>query len=1023
MRPPEHPRRPSRPNNAQVHDKLRRRRVIGIVAIVVVFFLASSLRGIADFYTEYLWFASLRETGVWGGVLGAKVVLALLFSLVAFVILLVNLWLADRFAPMFSIATTEDEVVLKFHEFVGHRRRTVRVVIAGVLGVIIGSGASTQWNNWILFTNQVSFGKADATYHTDIGFYVFRLPFLQYVVAWLFTTMLVAVVMTVIANYFNGSIQVQPATHVSLRDRVTPAVKAHVSILLAVMALVKTAQYWLARYEMVFSTRGTVDGSLYTDSNVQLKALYLLLMISVFACVLFVVNIWRKGWALPVMAVGLWAVVSIVAGVAVPSFVQRFRVEPSESTMESKYLRHNIDATRDAFGLAKIDVKTFDNDGKLNAPDLQKNAATVQNVRLWDPSVMREVYNRLQGIRSFYEVGDPDIDRYEIDGELTQVLTANRNLDSAALPNKSWESGHLAYTHGYGNVMAATNAADRGQPVFTNEEIPVRSTSPDTKVSQPGTYFGEGMSGYVITNSKRTEIDYTDAEGNTKFTTYDGNDGIRVGSGLSGTVKKAAFALRFADVNPLISSNVVGSSKVHLYRDVAERVRHLAPFISFDADPYVVVRSNGRLQYVIDGYTTTSHYPNAQRAVTSGLPGDSGLNERFNYVRNSVKAVVDAYDGTITLYVVDDSDPLIKAYRKAFPSLFTDGDKVPADLAKHFRYPEDLFRVQTQMYGRYHLTDPQGFYTQENAWEVSADPNKAGLGGASSGQVDANGNAISSSANPMDPYYLLMRLPGDTDESFLLLRPFVPSQSGANSKQLLTGFMTADSDPEQYGKLTVYQLPANNLPSGPYNIAAQMMQDKKVSTTQSLLCNTGQAKGGSECEYGNLLLIPIEQSLLYVRPWYVKAAGNSIPELTQVIVGYQDESGATHVAVESTFRGALVDLFGSDVPKTHETRPLDSVDLGSVGANSGNSGSTTTTTAPPTTTPGATGGTKPTTTVAPGKRSVDQLIGDLAAAFERADEKLAAKDLEGYAREIDKARAIAEELDKAKASGGKASGN
>lgn len=991
--------------------------MIGIVVVVAALFLGSSLRGAADFATEYLWFRSLDERGVWSAVLGAKVVLAVLFSAVAFVILLVNLWIADRSAPMFSLATTEDEVVLKYHELFGHRRRTVRVVVAAVLGVIVGSGASSQWNNWILFTNRVAFGKADATYHTDIGFYVFRLPFLQYVVAWLFAALLVAVVVTLIANYFNGSIQVQPSTSLTLGDRVASSVKVHVSILLAVMALVKTAQYWLARYQLVFSTRGAVDGSLYTDSNVELKALYLLLMISVFACVLFLVNIWRRGWALPVMAVGLWAVVSIVAGVAVPSFVQRFRVEPSESTMEQTYLKHNITATRDSFGLADVDVKTFDNDGTIDAEALNDNAATVQNVRLWDPSVMREVYNRLQGIRSFYEVGDPDIDRYLIDGSLTQVLTSNRNLDSSALPNKGWESSHLAYTHGYGNVMAATNATDRGQPVFTNEEIPVRSSTADTEVSQPGTYFGEGMDGYVITNSKRKEIDYTDSEGNTKFTTYDGADGITMGSGLSGLVKKTAFALRFADVNPLISSNVVAGSKVHLYRDVAERVRHLAPFLDFDSDPYVVVRDDGRLQYVIDGYTTTSRYPNAQRAATSGLPSGSGLNKRFNYVRNSVKAVVDSYDGTVTLYIVDDSDPLIRAYAKAFPSLFTSGDEVPADLAAHFRYPEDLFRVQTQMYGRYHLTDPQGFYTQENAWEVSADPNKAGLSGAATGTVDANGNSVSTSANPMDPYYLLMRLPGDTDESFVLLRPFVPSQSGVNSKQLLTGFMTADSDPDQYGKLTVYQLPANNLPSGPYNIAAQMMQDKKVSTTQSLLCNTSESRGGSECEYGNLLLIPVDQSLLYVRPWYVKAAGNSIPELVQVIVGYQDASGATRVAVESTFRGALVDLFGDDVPKTHEIRPLDSVDLGAL-ANQGSgtgtgTGSTTTTTAP---TSGG-GASTTTTTVATSGRTVDELIDDLSAAFERADEKLEAKDLEGYAREIDRARQIAAQLAEASGSG------
>jgi uncharacterized membrane protein (UPF0182 family) len=990
---------------------LRRRRILGIAVLVVLIVVIASLRGLAAFFIDYLWFHSLHETGVWSGVLGAKVVLALVFIAAGFVLLYLNLWIADRTAPTFALASTTDEVVIRFHEVVGHRRNQLRILVALVLAVFMGAGAAGQWNDWILFNHRVDFGTKDATFGRDLGFYVFQLPFWEFLVSWLFAALVVTLLATLVADYFNGGIQIQVPEGTHLADRFSQRVKVHASVLLAVLALVKTGQYWFGRFQLVFSNRGTVDGALYTDTNVQLKAIDLLLLISVFACVLFLVNIWRRGWVLPAMAVGLWAVVSVVGGVAVPAFVQRFRVQPAESTMEKPYLSQNIKATRASFGLDKVKVKSFSNDGKLDAKVLTDNKATVQNVRLWDPAVMREVFNKLQGIRSYYNVGDPDIDRYTINGDLTQVLTANRDLDKSSLPQKSWESEHLAYTHGYGNVMAATNASDRGQPVFSNKDIPVVSVGTGTKVTQPATYFGEGQSGYVIVDSKRDEIDYTDDSGKPIPTRYSGADGIEIGSGPSGFAKRAAVALQFADVNPLISSNVTGKSKVLMYRDVRQRVQTLAPFLSFDSDPYVVVRSNGRMDYIIDGYTTTAHYPNAQRAITSNLPAESGLNRRMNYVRNSVKAVVDAYDGTVTLYVVDPTDPLIRAYQSAFPKLFTPKSKIPADLAEHFRYPEDLFKVQTQMYGRYHLTDPSGFYTQENSWEVSADPNQAGVAGngTAPGAVDANGNPIDPSSHPMDPYYLLMRLPGDSSESFLLLRPFVPKQSGALNKQVLTGFMTAQSDPSDYGRLDLFQLPSGNPPSGPYNVAAQMMQDRKVSSTQTLLCNSGAAKGGSECEYGNLLLVPVDQSLLYVRPWYVKASGNSLPELQQVIVAYQDTSGNIRVAVESTFHQALQDLFPGKIPDTKERNPAAPVDT-SLASQVNGSGSTSTTTTTSTTAPPTTSGPSTPTTALPGNPTQAQLIAALNDAFAQADADLKKGDLAAYAQDIAKAQAIAAQL-------------
>lgn len=984
-------------------DAGRRRRIIALAALVIIVVLVTSLRGVASFYVDYLWFAAQDRTAVWSAVLGAKLALAAIFVAVGFLMVWVSLVVADRTAGEYSLITNEDPVVLRFHELFGRRRGLLRVVFALFLGLFMGAGAAAQWKDWILFNHEVPFGTKDATFGRDIGFYVFRLPFIEFLVSWIFAALVVVLLATLVADYFNGGILVQPRPGLHVSDRVAQRVKVHASVLLALLALTKTIDYYFARYQLVFSTRGTVDGALYTDTNVVLKAINLLLVISLFACVLFVVNIWRRGWVLPVMAVGLWVVVAALGGVVVPALVQRFSVQPSEEAKERPYLVHNIDATRAAFALDSVKIKPFSDDGKLDAATLNDNAVTVQNVRLWDPAVMQEIFTKLQGIRSYYNVPEPDIDRYKINGRLTQVLTAGRDIDDTSLPQDSWVAQHLSYTHGYGNIMAPTNASDSGQPVFTNKDIPVVSKTPDTEVTQPATYFGEGLTGYVIADSKTREIDYTDKFGNTKFNRYTGSGGIRLGSGLGGFINRAAVSLRFADINPLISSSVDADSKVLMYRDVRTRVQNLAPFLAFDADPYEVVRSNGRLAYVIDGYTTTSRYPNAQRALTSDIPNASGLNSRFNYVRNSVKAVVDAYDGAVTFYVIDPDDPLIRAYSEAFPKLFTPRSKIPRDLAEHFRYPEDLFKVQTTMYGRYHLVDPNGFYTQENAWEVSADPNKAGVtAGVVPGAVDANGNPIAAGAAPMDPTYLLMRLPSNRTESFLILRPFVPEQAGAANKQVLTAFMTAQSDPDDYGHLDVFQLPADNLPSGPYNVAAQMMQDRKVSSIQTLLCNAGEASGGSECEYGNLLVIPIDQSLLYVRPWYVKSKANALPELQQVIVAYEDPNENLQVAVESTFHGALVDLFGNDVPQTAERNPAPGVDLNLANQSGNGSASTTTTTTAPS---------RSTTTTLPAPTGSEaQLIQQLNAAFAQADAALRAGDFSGYAAAIEQAKQIAAQL-------------
>lgn len=893
MRPTEdHPRQPRRRRRLS-----GRGRVIVVAVVVILLILVLSLRGLAGFYTDYLWFRSLHLTGVWSGVLGAKWALGAIFTVIFFGLLWSNLFIADKLAPVFPPGP-EDDLVERYREVIGRRTALVRVIVSAVFALIAGAGVSSQWKDWILFTHPQKFGTKDATFHVDIGFYVFRLPFLTFLGSWLFAAFVIVLIVTTVAHYLNGGIRIQtPGPHV------TPQVKAHLSVLLGVLALIKGYQYLLQRYSLVFSHRGTVDGALYTDVRVEMKALYLLMMISVFALALFIVNIWRRGWVLPVLAVGLWGFVAVLAGAIVPAFVQRFRVQPAESRMERPYIQHNIDATRAALGLNKVDVRNFDLSGNLTSTGLTQNAATVRNIRLWDPLILKTVFQKTQALRAFYEINNVGVDRYNLNGEITQAMVANRDLDTGNVPQQSWEATHLAYTHGYGMVMAAANATNSGQPRFSLADIPTTVRDGAPQVKQPAVYFGGNLSGYVMVNTGRSEIDYTNDSGQAISTHYEGRDGIKVGGGLGGFVNRTAFALRFGDINPLISSNVRANSKILINRDVTARLRAVAPFISWDSDPYTVALRNGRLVYIADGYTTTNRYPNAQRANTSDVPAGSGIGGTFNYVRNSVKAVVDAYDGTVTLYVVDPSDPLIKAYRSAFPELFKPLSKASADLRSHFRYPEDLFRVQTQMWSRYHQTSADTFYNNQEGWNVALDPNA--VAGSIRTVVTASGQRVNLQS-PMDPYYLLMKLPGQSNVSFMQLRPFVPVQAPTNARQQLEAFMVAQSDPNDYGHLLVYQMPSGNLPQAPANVAAQMQQDANVSSQQTLLCKSG---GGSTCEFGNVVLVPIDGTLIYVRPLYVQSEQNQLPELQRVVVAYQDESGSTQVAIDPTLYGALSRLF------------------------------------------------------------------------------------------------------------------
>ena len=872
----------------------------GVVSAFLVLML--SLRGIAGFWTDYLWFDALGHENVFVSVFGAQVVLVVLFTLLFFGLLYGNLTVADRLAPPIRPPGPEEDLLRGYHLVVGHRRGLVRLVLSGLFAVIAGLGVSGRWQEWLLFTNAVDFDINDAQFGRDLGFYVFRLPFMSFVIGWLFASLIIVLVLTTIFHYINGGIRLQ-----SVGERVQPQVKAHLSVLLGLVALVRAGDYWLARFELTTSDRGAVTGASYTDVKAQLPATNLLILISLFAVVLLLVNIRRRGWVLPALAVGLWAFVALVMGSIYPAVIQSLRVEPAESEKEEPYIARNIEATRAAFGLNEITVvQLSDFDNRIDASDLRSNRGTVRNIRILDPLVVQGTFDRLQGEREYYTFADEmDTDRYTIDGETTQVLLGTRELE--VNENRSWENQHVAFTHGYGVAMApVSRVKGSGDPDFLVGDLPVSiDPSVDVTLDRPQLYMGEGLDGYAVVGATRSEVDYTDENQETQEVRY-ADIGGEGGVGMGTLIRRAAFALRFGQLEPLISNFVTSDSRVFYVRDVRDRVEKLAPFLHFDADPYPVLL-DGRILYVVDGYTTTDRYPYSQFASSGELPRASGLSRhRFNYVRNSVKATVDAFTGEVILYVVDEGDPLVAAYGQAFAGLFTPASEMPESLVAHLRYAEDLFRVQSEVWGRYHVEDTQNFYQRASEWSVSQDPGRTGEGAANLAVVDEAGFRIGTTRMRMAPYRTMVALPDGEDAEFVIMRAFVPLDKDDARKEL-AAYMVGRSDGDQYGELVVYRPPSSNF-DGPALAEERIRNDEAVASLQTLL-----SQRGSNVLFGELLLVPIENSILYVRPLYVQAEGdNTVPELERVIVAVGEKvvmANSLQEALEELTESKLAALF------------------------------------------------------------------------------------------------------------------
>jgi len=856
-----------------------------VVFIVIIGF--SIARAIATFFTNYLWFDSVQLNSVWLKILLTKASLVGATSLLAFIFIFTNLRLAVRATPVMDIFESfeSQDPLSRFRAWTNERFLRYRLWGSIGLSLFLGAGASQLWEQVLLFLNQKSFGVTDPIFDADVSSFVFGLPLYRLFVSWGFQLVVFTSLIIVLFFIATGALQLRQGQ----LPEVSSGAKAHLSVLLAFIAVLKAFAYRLDSMELLYSPRGKVFGASYTDVVAHLPALNLLILISLFGAVLLLVNIKRRGWLLPVTAISLWLAVSIIVGGLVPAAIQRFRVIPDELNKELIYVENHIEYTRLAYGLDAIEEKSFEASPNLTKENIANNQQTVDNIRLWDPTVLAETYSQLQEIRAYYALDEVDVDRYEINGELTQVMVAARELDQTNLPAVGWVNERLQYTHGFGVVFSpANNVASQGQPDFYVKGVPATTTVSELEIEQPRIYFGESADSieYVVVNSLQEEVDYPlSTEGQSvAYTNYSGDGGVSIGSFF----KRLGFALRYSELNLLISNQLSDDSKLIMERNIVSRVKKAAPFLYTDNDPYLALIS-GDLFWIIDMYTVSDKYPYAQPADTRRINENSGLPMNFNYLRNSVKAVVNAYDGTIDFYVVDSKDPIIQSYQDIFPDLFSPETDMSSDLLDHIRYPEDLFTIQSDMYRDYHMTDPKVFYADEDPWVIPTDSSTTPRVGTLRGEFTEIG------FKPMLPYYLLMSLPGEADLSYLIFQPFNPE-----NRPNMQSFLVADADPENYGQLIDFRLPKGEFVDGPSQVATRINQDPDISQIFTLL-----DQQGSSVIKGNLFVVPIDQSVLYYQPIYLQGEQNPLPEFKFVVVVFQDK-----IIMEESLTDAIASIFG-----------------------------------------------------------------------------------------------------------------
>ncbi len=885
------------PDSIRVRVGNPRRRIIILSIVVLLIILLFSLRTLSGLYIQSLWYSSIGQHEVFTTQLETKIGLFLTFGLIFFLAMWVNLLLCNRLGPSeLFLDAPEDELVRRFQGAVRPYAARLYALLAFVLAFIAASSAVGNWQSYLLFANAKSFGIVDPLFHKDVGFYVFQLPFLTFVVDWLLASLVAIIVFTVVFHYLNGGIR---AARVS--PRVSPGVKVHLSVLIALLALAKAAGYLIARWHMVTSASANdgIDGGGYTDVHARLPALMLLFWLCLAAAVILLVNIRQRGWTLPVIAIGLWAFVALVIGVIYPAVLQALKVTPAQSTLEAPYIKYNIAATRQAYDIENVATQQFKSTSSkplLSQPGVSQSLV---DIRQWDPAafISGSTFAQLQQKKNYYAISPLGEDRYDIAGHLTPVIIGLRELSSSGVPNATWVNTHLVYTHGIGVVMIPSNATSGTKPIFTEYDVPpVRSSSEWPLVTTPDVYYGLTQSGFVVVDSKLPELDFQ--TGDTIDTTHDNSHrGVEMG----GFLRRAMLAIHFGDLNLLTSNDITSDSRILFNRNPVQIAQLAAPFLSIDAHPYAVI-ADGHLDWILDGYTTTSQYPYSQNANTQLVPADNGLPSSYNYVRNSVKIVVDAYSGQVSLYAMPQPgnvpDPILEAWESVYPKLIQPYSAMPTQIRDHLKYPEDIFSIQAAIYGRYHITTPSQFYSNGEGWQLSP-TDGAGPPNATIEQTttyDKQGNAVSTTNARMDPLYQIYALPGTAKPVYTLTDAFVAAQSGTSSSSTtqatgvlpLTAFLVALSDPGDYGELKAYQPPSGVTVPGPVQADAAMYAYPPASKAISLL---HQNNAGSQVLLGNVMMVPVDGSMLYVRPLYVSATATALPLLKDFIAVYKSSVG------------------------------------------------------------------------------------------------------------------------------------
>ncbi len=835
-----------------------RKRITLISILVALFVVLGGATFAIEMYFDYLWFLELGKAAVFTTTLYAKSLVGSITLLISFLFVYLNLFFANRGPGQIEIGIPTPTGQITAYRMSTETVRRISGLLALAVGLLFAASEAKNWEIVWQWLHRVPFNVNDPVFSRDVSFYFFSLPLMREVVQVFLVLGFLTLAGSLALYYFKGVLAWKKLQIQGSRTRIG----IHISFLAAFIFLLLSASAYLSRYDILFGDHSVFSGASYTDLHARLPMLSLLVVASLAGALLMILNAFAASNRGAIAAVILYFAVMFLGNIY-PAFVQKFSVDPNELEKESPQIEHNIQATLQAYGLSNVAERNLSGDKALTPQDIEKNMATIHSIRLWDHEPLLDALKQLQEIRLYYDFVSVDNDRYMIDNELQQIMLSPRELNSTSLPERNWINERLSYTHGYGLTLGPVNrVTSEGLPELLVKDLPPVATNPAFKIKRPEIYYGELTKGYAIVKTQKEEFDYPSGEENVS-TIYQGTGGVPIHSFF----RKLLFAVYFKDVNILLSRYLNADSRFLYHRDLKTRLGRIAPFLVFDRDPYMVI-SEGRQFWIQDAYTKSYRYPYSY--TTPGVG---------NYIRNSVKMVMDAYNGGVELYVSDPKDPLIQVYQNIFPGVFRPLSALSPDLRQHLRYPEDIFNVQTNIYATYHMTSPQIFYNKEDLWQI---PVLAG------GESEA----------PMAPYYTIMRLPQEKHEEFILMLPFTPGR-----KDNLSAWMVARSDGENYGELVVYRFPKQKLVYGPKQISARINQDSEISRQISLW-----DQRGSKVMLGNLLVIPIEEALIYVRPLYLRAESGKIPELKRVIVAYENR-----IAMEETLEASISKIFQGEL--------------------------------------------------------------------------------------------------------------